>query len=746
MIMRFPALVGLFVASTAFVLGQASDKPRYLDSTLPVEQRLDDLMPRLTTEEKLGLIHAATQFTNAGIPRLGIPPLHMSDGPHGVREEISPTSWKPAGRTDDFATYMPVSILLAATWNPALAQQYGAVIADEARQRGKEIMLGPGVNLMRTPLNGRNFEYFGEDPWLTSRIAVDYIRGVQAGQVASCVKHFALNNQEIERGSIDVQVDDRTLHELYLPAFEAAVKEAGVLSVMGAYNRYRGQYCCHNEYLLNTVLKGEWGFNGLVMSDWGGVHDTFEAAKYGMDLEMGTRGPFAEYHLARPFQEGLEAGKLPMSLLDDKARRVLRVAFAVGAVEGRAPGSINTVEHQATARKIAEEGIVLLKNDGAVLPLDLTKIKTIAVIGENAVRRQAHGGWSSEIKAFYEITPLEGVTQRVGSKANLVFATGYVSAVHRRTEATDTAGVARTELVAKQEPSAEELIQRAESAAKAADVAVIFAGLNHEPKLDTEGSDRPDMRLPFGQDELIRRVTAANPKTVVVLVSGSPLEMDSWISKVPAVVQGWYAGMEAGHALAAVLFGDVSPSGKLPCTFPKRLADSPAHSFGVEEYPGTGKDGFVRYTEGLLIGYRWFDTKHVEPLFPFGHGLSYTTFEYSNLKIQEGANGAMPTVECDLKNSGTRAGAEVVQVYVAPQKSSVARPEKELRGFAKVELKPGESKRVSVPLSPRAFAYYSTSDRGWIAEAGTYAVQVGSSSRDLRLKADYQLNASVKLP
>ena len=653
----------------------------YLDPTQSVDARVEDLLSRLTLEEKLALVHADSKFTTAAIPRLGIPRRWLSDGPHGVREDVGPDTWLPAGRTDDFSSFMPALIGLAATWNQDLGKAYGEVIGQEARQRGKQIMLGPGMNIMRTPLNGRNFEYPGEDPFLSSRMVVNYIRGVQSQEVSSCAKHFAANDQEWQRNTINVEMDERALREIYLPPFKAAVQEAGVLSVMSAYNKFRGQYCSENDYLINKILKGEWGFKGLVMSDWGGTHSTRGAVLNGLDLEMGTEGkPYDEFYLGRAFREGLGSGEYPMSVLDDKVRRNLREMFATRAIEGRGPGSLNTKEHQATARRIAEESMVLLKNEAGALPLDANKIKSIAVIGENAVRLQAYGGGSARIKTFYEITPLEGILRSVGDRANVSFSMGY------------------------REKAGDDLAERAVLAAKQADVVIYVGGLNHSLFYDAEGFDRKDMKLPYGQDELLRRVVEANPRTIVVLFGGGPVEMGSWLAQVPAVLQAWYPGMEGGNALAGVLFGDVNPSGKLSCTFPKRLEDSPAHALSA--YPG--KDGTVRYDEGLLVGYRWFDTKNVEPLFPFGFGLSYTNFEYSDLKINQAkdAPDGVVTAEFYLKNVGTRDGAEVAQLYVQDLKPRLVRPLKELKGFTKVFLKAGERQAVSIPLDRSSFAFY----------------------------------------
>ena len=691
----------------------AADQPLYLDPSQPVETRVEDLLSRLTLEEKISIIHGDSKFTTAAVPRLGIPRRWLSDGPHGVREDVGPDTWQPAGHTDDFSTAMPAGICLAATWNPALGYTEGETIGQEARKRGKDIMLGPGVNILRTPLCGRNFEYLGEDPFLTSRMAVGFIRGEQSQDISSCVKHFALNNQEFERGSINVEVDERALREIYLPSFKAAVQEAGVWSVMGAYNQFRGQHCCENDYLLNKILKDEWGFKGLVMSDWNGTHDTREAALNGLDLEMGTEKNYNNFFLAQPYLDGLQSGEFPMAGLNEKVGRNLRVMFATHVFDpGRKTGSLNTAAHEMVARRVAEEGIVLLKNENHTLPLDATKIKTIAVIGENAVRLQSHGGESSEIKAFYEITPLQGLINRVGQHVNITFSEGY----RKNGDAS--------------------LTERAVAAAKSADVVIYIGGLNHDIGFDCESADRVNMKLPYGQDELIQKIVAANPRTIVVL-DGTIVEMDSWLDKVPALVQAWYPGMEGGNALARILFGDVNPSGKLPATFPKKLSDSPATALNA--YPGT--NGTVTYVEGLLVGYRWFDAKNIEPQFPFGFGLSYTTFEYSNLKLVEGTgtNNSMATAQFEIKNTGAVAGAEIAQLYIHQKNPTLPRPEKELKGFKKVFLQPGETQTVSIPLDKNAFAFYDPAQKSWVAEKDDFEIAIGSSSRNLLLKDHFQL-------
>ena len=729
----------LLFTMTILKTTQAQEPALYPDNKKPIEARVEDLLSRLTLEEKVLLVHANGPFSTAGVPRLGIPDLIMDDGPLGVREEVGEHG-VVLNRTDDFATAMPAALGLAATWDLDLARAYGAVIGQEAKQRGKDIMLGPAVNIQRTPLCGRNFEYMGEDPFLTSRMTVNYIEGEQAQGVSSCVKHFAANNQEYQRGSINEIIDERTLREIYLPAFRAAVQEAGVIAVMGAYNQINGQHCCENEYLLNELLKGEWGFKGTVISDWGGVHHTDLAALNGMDIEMGSHQDYDEYYLANPFLAGLKSGKFPVSVLDDKVRRHLYVMFKLNLIhDPSAPvaayvepkGPLSTKAHQEIARQIAQESFVLLKNDD-LLPLNSAQTKTIAVIGANAVAQFAHGGGSAMIKSAYEITALEGISNYVGGNVKLIYAQGYNPPVGRgrvdyRHETEET------------EPPVDssKLAAEAVAAAKSADVVIYVGGLNHHGGYDTEGADRKDIKLPGGQDELIQKVVQANPRTVVVLMGGGAVEMDAWLSQVPALLYAWYPGIEGGNALARVLFGDANPSGKLPCTFPKRLADSPAHA--LHAYPGT--NGTVVYQEGLLVGYRWFDTKEIEPLFPFGYGLSYTQFKYSDLKLvsKHTAPGLPVTVEFKLANTGRRAGAEVAQVYVQEVSPTLPRPLKELKGFKKVVLRPGEKQKVSVTLDRNAFAHYDPDKKGWVADKGAYKILIGSSSRDIRLNSTFEL-------
>lgn len=679
---------------------------------------IESLAAQLTLEEKIAMVHGGANFATAPVPRLSIPGLEMSDGPHGVREEMGRSEWRPEGRTDDYVTYLPAGINLASTWNRELAAEYGRVLGREARGRGKDVILGPGINIHRTPLCGRNFEYYGEDPYLAAELVVGEIRGIQSQGVAACVKHFVANNQEHERHTIDVEMDERALREIYLPGFEAAVCRAGALAIMGAYNKLRGQHCCHNDRLLNRVLKDEWGFRGVVISDWNGTHDTREAACKGLDIEMGTflgQARFDEYYMAQPLLAAIKRGDLPEDVLSDKVRRILRVMAALDMTGlrpagDRPAGAINLPEHQQTALRVAEESIVLLKNTGGMLPFELGEIRSLAVIGANATRKHAHGGGSSTIKALYEVTPLEGIINRAGRQVRVTYARGYSD-----------------------DSPAGDLIPQAVEAAASADAVVILGGLNHDRGADCEGADRPDMRLPHGQDELIGAVVRANPRTVVVLIGGGPVELGEWHARTPGLVQMGYAGMEAGNALARVLFGDTSPSGKLTFSWPRALADSPAHR-SERTYPGV--DGVVRYEEGVMVGYRHFDTSGIAPAYCFGHGLSYTTFEYGPLGLQSGPAGSgSVTAEVSVTNTGNRPGAEVVQFYVADHEASVPRPAKELKEFQKTYLQPGETAMVVVELDRRAFAFYDPARRGWVVEPGRFTVSANASSRDIRAQA-----------
>ncbi|WP_321333950.1 glycoside hydrolase family 3 C-terminal domain-containing protein [uncultured Bacteroides sp.] len=717
----------------------AQQKPVYLDASKPIEERVEDALQRMTLKEKIAMTHAQSKFSSAGVPRLGIPENWMTDGPHGIRAEVLWDEWYGASWTNDSCTAFPALTCLAATWDTDMAALYGKSIGEEARYRNKNVLLGPGVNIYRTPLNGRNFEYMGEDPYLSSQMVVPYVRGVQQNGVAACVKHFALNNQERYRGQINVEVDDRALHEIYLPAFKAAVEQGHAWAIMGSYNQYKGEHCCHNQYLLNDILKGDWGFDGVVISDWGGVHDTKQAIFNGLDMEFGswTNGmtwgksnAYDNYYLADPYLKLIESGEVTEKELNDKVRRILRLEFRTNMSKDRPFGSFGTEEHALAGRTIAQEGIVLLQNRGNLLPVDPAKTKKILVVGENAVKRMTIGGGSSSLKAKYEISPLAGIEARVGKMAEVTYMPGYASP---EVAEQDKIGAK----VEKKVIDADKLLADAVSAAKDADVVLFVGGLNKDDGQDCEGNDRSSLGLPYGQDKLIAGLAAANPNTVVVLVSGNAVAMP-WVKEVPSIVEAWYSGTEAGNAIASVLFGDVNPSGKLPFTFPVRLEDNAAIALG--EYPGDSIN--EKYNESIFVGYRWVDKqKKVKPLFPFGYGLSYTTFEYGKVTADKKELTADDTITftVNVKNTGAREGQEVVQLYISDKKSSLPRPVKELKGFSKVKLAAGEEKAVTFTIGKDALSFYDDIKHQWVAEPGKFEALIGASSADIKSRVAFEL-------
>ncbi|TCO09710.1 glycoside hydrolase family 3 C-terminal domain-containing protein [Natronoflexus pectinivorans] len=717
----------------------AQEIPIYLDDSFPIEERVEDALSRLTTQEKVALLHAQSKFSSAGVARLGIPEVWMTDGPHGIRPEVLWDEWSQAEWTNDSCIAFPALTALAATWNLEMSRKYGEAIGAEARYRKKTVLLGPGVNIYRTPLNGRNFEYMGEDPFLASKMVVPYIQGVQSNGVAACVKHFAVNNQEVERGTIDVQVDERTLREIYLPAFKAAVQEGNVWAIMGAYNKFRGEHCCHNDYLLNKILREEWGFDGVVVSDWGGVHDTREAIFKGLDMEFGTwtdglswgaSNAYANYYLAQPYLKLIKSGEVGTEELDAKARNVLRLIFRTEMDRNRPFGSFGTEEHGMIAREIAQEGIVLLKNDGNILPINPGRTNRIAVIGENAIKMMTVGGGSSSLKAKYEISPLDGLRQRLEPNVEVVYARGYVGDVG------GTYNNVSTGQDLNDDRSEEELMAEAIQVAQEADYVIFIGGLNKSEHQDSEGTDRLSMDLPYNQDVLIAELAKVNANFVVVNVSGNAVTMP-WINDTPAVVQSWYLGSETGTALAAILVGDVNPSGKLPFSYPVKLSDNSAHAFG--EYPGS--NGVVRYNEGLLVGYRWHDKMSVEPLFSFGHGLSYTTFAYGKAQLSDKTLLRDGKITCSvaITNTGDRAGSEIVQLYISDKKSSLPRPVKELKGFKKVKVEPGETVVVDFLIDVSLLQFYDDRKSQWVAESGKFDVLIGASSSDIQTTTSFTL-------
>lgn len=744
------ALVVLMLISPACLVAQ-NEIPVYLNRSKSIEQRIDDAISRMTLNEKIAMIHAQSKFSSPGVPRLGIPEVWTSDGPHGIRPEVYWDKWDQAGWTNDSCFAFPALTCLAATWNSDMSYLYGKSIGEEARFRNKNVLLGPGINIYRTPLNGRNFEYMGEDPYLASRMVVPYIKGVQSNGVATCVKHFALNDQEYNRHTTNVIVDDRTLYEIYLPAYKAAVQEGGTWAIMGSYNLYKNEHNCHNEYLLNDILRKEWGFDGVVISDWGGVHDTEQAIHNGLDLEFGTwtnglsagsSNAYDNYYMANPYLKLIKEGKVGTVELDQKVRNILRLIFRTSMSDNTSFGSLVSDAHRAAGCKISEEGIVLLKNDRNLLPVNLDKVKKIAVIGENAIKMMTVGGGSSSLKVKYEISPLEGLQKRVGNKAEIIYARGYVGDT-----TTVYNGVSSGQTLSDDRP-AEELIAEAVKVAKSADFVIYFGGLNKSDHQDSEGADRESLELPYNQDLLINALAQANKNLVIVNISGNAIAMP-WVNKVPAIVQGWYLGSEAGNALAAVLLGDVNPSGKLPFTFPAKLSDVGAIAMG--EYPGNkeeldkakGNETIINetYKEGIFVGYRWVDKQHIKPLFSFGHGLSYTTFKYGKLTADKQVMTPDDniTFSVNIKNTGKRQGAEVVELYISDLKSSLPRPLKELKGFRKVFLKAGEEKTVSITIDKSALSYFDDKKHEWVAEPGDFLATVGSSSTDLRSTFKFHL-------
>ncbi|WP_297642159.1 glycoside hydrolase family 3 C-terminal domain-containing protein [uncultured Bacteroides sp.] len=736
-------LFSLALAAVVLPLS-AQQKPVYQDASKPIEERVEDALSRLTLEEKIKLIHAQSKFSSAGVPRLGIPDVWTDDGPHGIRPDVLWDEWEQAGCTNDSCVAFPALTCLAATWNPEMSLLYGQSIGEEARYRNKAVLLGPGINIYRTPLNGRNFEYMGEDPYLAGEMVVPYIQGVQQNGVAACVKHFALNNHEVNRHTTNVIVDDRALYEIYLPAFKAAVQKGNAWAIMGAYNLYKGQHLCHNQYALNDILKGEWGFDGVVISDWGGTHDTRQAISNGLDMEFGswtnglsqgTSNAYDNYYLATPYLTLIREGKVGTKELDEKVRRVLRLIFRTVMNPDRPWGSMLSPAHYEAARRIGEEGIVLLQNKNNVLPIDLNSARKILVVGENAVKMMTVGGGSSSLKVQRELSPLDGIKRRVGDKAEVTWVRGYVG------DATGEYNGVVTGQNLKDDRTPEELIAEAVKEAGNADYVIFIGGLNKSDGQDCEDSDRKGLGLSYGQDAVISALAKANKNLVVVNISGNAIAMP-WVDEVPAIVQGWYLGSEAGNSLAAVLMGDVNPSGKLPFTFPVKLEDCPAHSLG--EYTGERSKGVIdiKYNEGIFVGYRWADKqKKVKPLFPFGHGLSYTTFEYgkptADSKTMQ-ADGKL-TVRVTVKNTGTREGREVVQLYISDKKSSLPRPVKELKGFRKVKLAPGEAKEVAFTIDKEALSFFDDARHAWVAEPGKFEAIVAASAADIKGVVPFEL-------
>ena len=737
------------VFAVLLLAGCASKSPQ--DLLTKHDKEIDKIIAQMTLEEKVMMLHSKTIMSSEGVPRLGIQDIKYADGPFGVREELG-DGFRPLGWQLDSATYFPTGSALAATWDPSLAYDYGHGIGVEARLRGKDVMLGPAINIQRLPVGGRSYEYLSEDPALAAALAVGYVKGMQDAGTAACVKHFAINNQETNRGSVNVIIDERVMREIYLKPFEATVREAGAMAIMPAYNKVNGDYCSENEHLLNEILRGEWGFKGITVSDWGATHSTMGAALHGLDVQM-----TGDNYLGPPLIDSIAAGKVSEKVVDDKVRELLRVRFAIEPIPADKSNLVQTSqpESRQAALEVARRSIVLLSNKGAALPI-AKSVKTIAVIGQNAVLSTAAGGVGAGVKTPYEVTPLQGIQRRAGDAVKVLYAPGYRNYGGRVRPGQEPRPLQA--MAIDEEPDAD-LLAEAVEIAKAADLVLFFCGTNKT--IETEGSDRQNIKLPVGEEAIAAALAEANPNMVSVVISGGPLELAAVEACSKAMVQGWWNGIEGGTALAEVLFGDRAPSGKLPFTYPRVLEESPAYAMG--NFPNraeTQEDLFTgmyradmggtggqfrrvtpdsKYTEGLLVGYRWFDTKKVPVAYAFGHGLSYVNFEYSNIAASKKAykEGDVVKVSFDLKNTGDMPAEEVAQLYISHKDAKVEYPAKELKAFQRVALGAGESRKVTLEFPVSELCWWS--DSGWQLEKGTIEMMLGSASDDLRLSTSVEI-------
>ena len=744
----------ILILASAAVLAAACGGPLSPQDKLTVnDKKINEIIAQMTLEEKVNMLHSKTNMSSAGVERLGIADMNYADGPFGIREEGVPNGFQSAGWTLDSATYFPTGSALAATWSEELAYKYGTGMGKEARLRGKDVILGPAVNIQRLPVGGRTYEYLSEDPILSAALALEYTKGVQDEGTAVCIKHFAVNNQETNRGSVDAQLDERTLREIYLKPFERAIIEGGAMSVMPAYNKVNGDYCSENEHLLNEILRGEWGFKGFTVSDWGGTHSTMGAMLHGLNVQM-----TGSNYLGQPVIDSIATGALSEDLVDEKVRQILRVRYAIKPVPADVANTVMTSqpESQQIAKEVAEKSIVLLKNED-ILPVK-ADVKKIAVIGQNAVLKTQSGGMGAGVKALYEVTPLEGICKRAGKDVEVTYAPGYKTIAFRWGPA--PANLDPLEARSNDEPADPTLVAEAVALAKDADLVIFFGGTNKS--IETEGSDRKNIDLPCGQNELVKALYEANQNLVTVLISGGPTDLRFLEPVSPAIVQGWWNGTEGGTALAEVLFGDIAPSGKLPFTFPAKLEDSPAYAMGNFPDPnGAGGDLFSlmfrpdvlkmspeerqkfidslpkpvsKYTERFYVGYRWFDTRNVKPMYAFGHGLSYVEFEYDDLKAVVGKDAVQ--VSFKLENEGSMPADEVVQLYVHRIDSKVEWPTKELKAFQRVSLRAGETKVVNLEIPLKELRYWNEATNTWDLEHGKLQLLLGSASDDIRETAE----------
>ena len=745
------------------LLVSCTEKQGHKSALLQYEAEIDGIIEQMTLEEKVNMMHGKYMFTSAGVERLGIADMIYTDGPFGIREEMEPDSWTPLGWENDRATFFPTGSALAATWSPELAYSYGTGMAREARLRGKDMLLGPAINIQRIPTGGRTYEYLSEDPYLSSLLSAGYVKGVQDNGVASCIKHYALNSQENNRGNVNVIIGERAMREIYLPPFRAAVEKADAYGVMPAYNKIKGWWCSENDELLNKILRDEWGFAGFTVSDWGGTHSTVKSVINGLNVEM----PGNQY-LGKPLLDSVKAGIVPEEVINQRVREILRVRMAIEPIP---PDQANKEvtskpEQQKIAYDIASKSIVLLKNNG-ILPLDLGEKPVIAVIGANATQTMGLGGLGAGVKTLYEVTPMEGLKDRIGDKAEILYAQGYIPEVFdfarmfRRTTPEEREKEAREKAL-----MVDKLTKEALEIAKKADI-VLFIGGNNRA-VETEGSDRLDIKLPSGQDELISLIAEVNPEIVTVLVSGAPNDMNIIEPLSKALLISWFNGTEGGNALADVLVGNISPTGHLPFTMPVKLEDSPA--FALDNYspgpsrrdifagvvartnaPGNEQSGEepqdvkdpndAYYSEESLVGYRWYDTRNVPVMYPFGHGLTYTTFEYSSLTTDKDTYGKKDdiSVSFDLTNTGSEAADEVAQVYVHRINPSVEWPYKELKAFTRIPLEPGESKTVTLEIPVKDLQYWNEELHDWADDPCDIELLVGASAGDIKLKKEVVL-------
>lgn len=739
---RTPLFVLLATATLCALAGRSPGGINLQDRLIVNDKAIDGIIAQMTLEEKVQMLHSKTNMSSEGVPRLGIQDIKYTDGPFGIREEGVPNGFSSAGWKLDSATYFPTGSALAATWSPELAYKYGKGMGEEARLRGKDVILGPAINIQRLPVGGRTYEYLSEDPVLASVLGTEYTLGAQDAGTAVCIKHFALNNQEDSRGSVNVICDERTMREIYLRPFESAVKKGGAMSVMPAYNKVNGEYCSENEHLLNEILRGEWGFKGMTVSDWGGTHSTMGAALHGLDVQM-----TGSNYLGQPLIDSISAGVLDERIVDNKVKEILRLRFAVKPIPEDVANTVMTSrpESQRTAYEVATKSIVLLKNEDRALPLK-PGFRKIAVIGQNAVLNTASGGIGAGVKALYEITPLKGLQDRLGDHIEIVYAQGYNFPPKRSR---------RPPKVQQPQTPQEILTKEAVAMAKDADVVLFFCGTNKN--IETEGSDRKDIHLPAGQEEVAAALHEVNPNIVSIIISGGPCDLNVLEKNSAAIVQGWWNGMEGGHALADILTGKIAPSGKLPFTFPMKLEDSPAFALGNYPQNGDGTDLFTQmyrqdltggqtvrrerpspqahYSEGSLVGYRWYDTKGVPVMYPFGHGLSYVDFSYDGISTNKKSYREKDEIKVSftLSNKGSMTADEVVQLYIKRIGATVEWPEKELKSFQRVTLEGGQTKTVTLRIPVKELRYWDTELNGWELEHGTIEILVGSSSSDIRL-------------